>query len=29
MANGGYLKGKKHSEGGMPILGSNISVEGG
>ena len=29
MANGGYLDGKKHSEGGMPILGSNISVEGG
>lgn len=29
MAKGGYLKGKRHSEGGMPILGSNISVEGG
>lgn len=29
MARGGYLDGKRHSEGGMPILGSNISVEGG
>ena len=29
MAKGGYLDGKRHSEGGMPILGSNISVEGG
>lgn len=29
MANGGYLEGKSHSEGGMPILGSNVSVEGG
>lgn len=28
-ANGGVLKGKSHSEGGMPILGSNIVVEGG
>lgn len=27
--NGGKLYGKSHSEGGMPILGSNISVEGG
>jgi hypothetical protein len=29
MAKGGYLNGPKHSEGGMPILGSDISVEGG
>jgi hypothetical protein len=29
MANGGYLDGLKHSEGGMPIVGSDISVEGG
>lgn len=29
MASGGYLSGKTHAEGGMPILGSNISVEGG
>lgn len=29
MAKGGYLDGKRHSEGGMPILGSDISVEGG
>ena len=29
MAKGGYLYGPRHSEGGMPILGSNISVEGG
>lgn len=28
-AKGGYLNGPKHSEGGMPILGSDISVEGG
>ena len=28
-AKGGYLNGLKHSEGGMPILGSDISVEGG
>lgn len=28
-ANGGVLEGKSHSEGGMPILGSNIVVEGG
>lgn len=28
-ADGGILKGKSHSDGGMPILGSNISVEGG
>ena len=29
MAKGGYLDGLRHHEGGMPILGSNISVEGG
>lgn len=29
MAKGGYLDGLRHNEGGMPILGSNISVEGG
>ena len=29
LASGGYLEGKSHIEGGMPILGSNISVEGG
>lgn len=29
MAKGGYLKGRRHSDGGMPILGSDISVEGG
>lgn len=29
MAQGGYLKGAAHIDGGMPILGSNISVEGG
>ena len=29
MAKGGYLKGLSHTDGGMPILGSNISVEGG
>lgn len=29
LASGGYLEGKSHTEGGMPILGSNISVEGG
>jgi translation initiation factor 2B subunit (eIF-2B alpha/beta/delta family) len=29
MANGGLLKGMSHSQGGMPILGSNIEVEGG
>lgn len=29
MAKGGYLNGPRHSEGGMPILGSDISVEGG
>jgi hypothetical protein len=29
MANGGYLDGPKHSEGGMPIVGSDITVEGG
>jgi hypothetical protein len=28
-SNGGILKGKSHTEGGMPILGSNIAVEGG
>ena len=28
-ANGGMLVGKSHAEGGMPILGSNIFVEGG
>jgi hypothetical protein len=28
-SNGGILKGKSHAEGGMPILGSNIAVEGG
>ena len=29
MAKGGYLKGRSHANGGMPILGSDISVEGG
>jgi hypothetical protein len=29
MAKGGYLNGPRHSNGGMPILGSDISVEGG
>lgn len=29
MASGGYLEGPRHSQGGMPIVGSNISVEGG
>jgi hypothetical protein len=29
MASGGYLEGPRHSEGGMPIVGSDISVEGG
>lgn len=29
MAGGGYLNGKRHREGGMPIVGSNIEVEGG
>ena len=29
MAKGGYLNGPSHIDGGMPILGSNISVEGG
>ena len=29
MAKGGYLEGPAHIDGGMPILGSNISVEGG
>lgn len=29
MGKGGLLKGKSHISGGMPILGSNISVEGG
>lgn len=29
MAEGGLLKGNSHSEGGMPILGSNVTVEGG
>ena len=29
MASGGRLKGKSHAEGGMPILGSNVVVEGG
>lgn len=28
-ANGGMLHGKSHAQGGMPILGSNIEVEGG
>lgn len=28
-ANGGKLEGKSHANGGMPILGSNIIVEGG
>lgn len=28
-AYGGYLEGNSHTNGGMPILGSNISVEGG
>lgn len=27
--DGGLLRGRRHSEGGMPILGSNIEVEGG
>lgn len=27
--DGGLLSGKRHSQGGMPILGSNIEVEGG
>lgn len=27
--NGGYLNGPSHANGGMPILGSNIDVEGG
>ena len=29
MANGGMLNGPSHAQGGMPILGSNIEVEGG
>ena len=29
MANGGMLHGPSHAQGGMPILGSNIEVEGG
>lgn len=29
MANGGMLSGPSHAQGGMPILGSNIEVEGG
>ena len=29
LGKGGILEGKSHSEGGMPILGSNIVVEGG
>lgn len=29
MANGGFLKGASHAQGGMPVLGSNIEVEGG
>ena len=29
MANGGYLEGPSHKQGGMPILGSNVVVEGG
>lgn len=29
MGNGGLLNGKSHDKGGMPILGSNIVVEGG
>ena len=29
LGKGGLLEGKSHIEGGMPILGSNISVEGG
>ena len=29
MGNGGLLEGKSHIQGGMPILGSNITVEGG
>lgn len=29
MARGGILNGPSHSQGGMPILGSNIEVEGG
>lgn len=29
MARGGYLDGPTHAMGGMPILGSNITVEGG
>lgn len=29
ISNGGFLNGLRHHEGGMPILGSNISVEGG
>lgn len=29
LASGGYLEGNSHSNGGMPILGSNIVVEGG
>lgn len=29
MATGGYLEGRSHQQGGMPILGTNISVEGG
>ena len=28
-AKGGLIEGKSHAEGGMPILGSNIEVEGG
>lgn len=29
LAKGGKLEGKSHAEGGMPILGSNVVVEGG